>query len=79
MVQRQIKKEEIEKRNCTFKPEINENRSYEADKDNERKSKSRTKYSQSPDYLINVPGSSRVEDRLIEMGQRKQEKIVKHR
>ena len=42
-VQRQIKKEEIEKRNCTFKPEINNNHSYDIDKDNERKSKSRTK------------------------------------
>ncbi len=44
-VQRQIKKEEIEKRNCTFKPEINNNHSYDVDKDNERKSKSRAKLS----------------------------------
>lgn len=62
----QIKKHELETKNCTFKPEILA-KSREPTPDNVDEKRKKTTQSKSPD-LIHVPVGNKIEDRLLERG-----------
>lgn len=68
--QAQSKKAELEIQNCTFKPDINRKKSG-ANIDGR---KSVVQLEASPDAMITVPNSARVEDRLLEKGMKAKER-----